>query len=775
MISLIHTFGIVFPVPSIKRYFNIFIIFGLSLLFTFQYFAAAKDTYPKPTATESREPDYINYAQEGSYENETWFGAIPQWRYYDIFGNKILDGYYLYGLTLDRNTQGTGISNIALHPLLKKILNGLVVVSDLHENSGLMVMVGDRIKSEFTPYSLNQTLFAGTRFDAYYKENSLSFLTNRISQTGYYGMYNDESRPMPTADWLTGIHGVRHIGEIAGIGGTYVNLHHEESKTFGNPFSGVDSDTAAKTPTGLSLYGLDANVKNTKLQAYGEFVQSQEFLDGSFKPKSGTVATLNTNYNIWENWRCGGEFYTIGSRYKTAFACPAHPLGDQFGGVDNYQYSLVEDNDDRDIYPENGRTKYDLIVYPKGDPDGVIPINYDRDKNGIYDYAEDFLGYEADPFESEILFDRNNNEIPDAIENDAYPDYPYVPSYYLPGEKYYRYDDLDGTWEYKEADSLTHKGLAGCHLYSRYKILQNILPELEITAGGIFEKSQEKTFQTTYQDGVISGEKYDDEYATNLYIMAHYDKDIARDKYFAIDNYSRRIMDNIPNHTQGFRVISDSSIVRYDLVPDNLDYRDVFASALRAEFTLFRNRGFNFASAGKFEFQKHFPQLEFNYPDENISSLMLVNKCEYIYLLPFFKDLFLIPRYKNVYEYKGYGPNTSDSLDSRYRRNSMTNAANVMCKWQFSARTALTTGLHVQRFNDFFDKHENYYEPSFSIQLMLKDRYKGYAIALSTAFTQYAYYYDYPNRQHNSKNNVHGVEDNLRNHQILIKAYCGFM
>jgi len=33
---------------------------------------------------------------------------------------------------------------------------------------------------------------------------------------------------------------------------------------------------------------------------------------------------------------------------------------------------------------------------------------------------------------SQIVFDRNNNGIPDDIEDDAYPDYPYVPSYYLP-------------------------------------------------------------------------------------------------------------------------------------------------------------------------------------------------------------------------------------------------------------------------------------------------------------------------------------------------------
>jgi hypothetical protein len=771
MNSVMNAFKRSFPALTEKGLSRTFLIFGFSLFFLLNTLALAQeDTLYQPIC-EPLESDYRNYAQNGSYENEAWFSVIPQWHYYDMFGNKIIDGDYLYGISMNRNTQGTGTSNIALHPFLKKLLNGLVQVADLHENCGIMAMVGDRVKSEFTPFTLKQTLFAGSRFDVFYKENSLSFLTNRISNTGTYGMYLDESRIFSTADWITGAHGVRKLGELADIGGTYVNFHHEETKNFGNPFSGVDSDTSTRgTSTGLSLYGLDANLKLDKIKAYCEFARSQEFLDGDFRPKAGDVAALNGHYDLSDKWQWGGEFYTLGSRYKTNFFCPAHPLGDQFGGLEKYQYSLIEDNDDQDEYPENGRNRYSYI--PQGDPDGVIPINFDKDKNGVYDYEEDFLSYEEDPPESKILFDRNNNGVPDEIEDDAYPDYPYVPGYYLPDEKYRRYNEVDGKWETRSADSLTHKGQVGVHLNSRYDILQN----LEVTVGGIFDRTQEKTFQMTYDtSGAVKGEEYAFENATNLYFLAHFKKDIARDKFFTIDDYFRRVQDNIPNHTQGFVIHHDNDSVSYYTNVDKLEYRDMFADALRAEFTLFRNRGFNFTSAGKYEFQKHFPRLEFNYPDENISSFMLVNKCEYIYLLPFYKDLFLIPKYKNIYEYKGYGPNTSDSLDVRYRRNSMTNAANLMCEWKVTARSALSTGLHLIKFNDFKDTKENFYEPSFSIQLMLKDRYKGYAIALTTAFTQYAYIYEHPGRPHNPLNNVHRAVDNLTNHQIFIKVYCGVM
>ena len=724
------------------------------------------------------EPQYINYAIKGVYENETWFSDIPEWHYYDLFGNKIIDGYYLYGLTMNRNTQGTGLGNLILHPFLKKWLMGLAEVSDLRENSGILAMFGDRIKSEFTPFSLKQTLFAGTRFDVFYKQNSLTFLTNRISSTGMYGMLTDVDvgrTPTQSADWLTGVHGVRKFGEIVDIGGTYMNIHHEESKNWGNPFSGVDSDTLfKKTPTGLSLFGLDFKMKLNKIQANGEYLRSQEILDGDFQPKPGDVATLNGHYNFSEKWMAGGESYSIGSRFQTNFTCPAHEDGDFDLG--KYQYSLVEDNDDNDDYPENGRSKYPYYTptLQQGDPDGVLPAQYDKDKNGLFDYKEDFLNYDADPPESKILFDRNNNGTPDEIENDAYPDYPYVPGYYLPGERYWRYDDVYDKWENMTADSLTHKGLAGLHFYSRYKIL----PNLEATVGGIFDRSQEKTFQLTYDiNGAVAGEVHDFENATSLYFLTHYKKDIAGDKYFTIDNFFRKVQDNIPNHTQGFSVNPDAGIISYYLIADELDYRDIFEDALRAEFTIIRNRGFNCTSVGKLEFQKHFPHLEFNYPDENISSLILLNKCHYIYLLPFLKDMFLIPKYKNYWEIKDYGPRSDSvdvTLDAKYRRNAMINAASVVCEWRVTEKIALTTGLQLKKFDDFIDNGENYWEPCFRVQLTVRDRYM-YALALTTGFSRYSYLYSDKGRLHNPLNNPHGVVTNIDANEIFLKIHCGFL
>lgn len=779
MSTLLKAFSRSFTINKIKGFSVAFIVFASPLFYLANTLAFTDEDTLLQSVDFSSESPYLNYAKKGAYENETMFSEIPQWHYYDMFGNKILDGFYMYGLSKGRNTLGSGSDNLALHPLFLRWLNGIVQVGDLQDDVGILVMIGDRVQSQFTPFSFSQTLFSGARYDMYYKQSTLTFLTNRISNTGDYGLIVDFATKTLTADWLTGAHGGYKLGEWADIGGTWMNIHHEESQNFSNPFSGVDYDTLTKkTFTGLSLLGLDLTLNLKKLQANGEYVRSQEFLDGNFKPKAGNVAMMNARYDMLEKLKLGSELYTIGSRFQTNFSCPAHSNGDEkitdpyTGSMGKYQYSLVDDNDDNDEFPENGRSRYTMYTMygMPGDPDGAIPVSYDKNKNGIYDDKEAFLGYDTDPPESRILFDRNNNGTPDEIEDDPYPDYPYVPSYYLPGERYYRYDDVDGIWESKTADSLTHKGLGGVHFYGRYNILQN----LQITVGGIFDRSQEKTFQRTYDaNGDALIEEYAFENATSLYFLAHFKRDIARDKYLIIDNYFRKVQDNIPNHTQGYTIDPALEIGTYHIIPDQLDYRDMFANALRAEFSLFKSRGFNFASSGKYEFQKHFPHLSYNYLDATMSSLFLINKCEYIYLLPIFKDLFLIPKYKNTWEIKGYGPNMSDSLDDRYLGNSMTNTAYLVLEWKMSEKTAFTSGFQAKQFNDFRDYGENYFAPCYSIQLLIKDRYAGMGVVLTTGFSRYAYLYENKGITHNSRNNPHGATKNIAAHEIFIKLHAG--
>jgi hypothetical protein len=81
--------------------------------------------------------------------------------------------------------------------------------------------------------------------------------------------------------------------------------------------------------------------------------------------------------------------------------------------IDDGNYWLIEDDDDDDDWPDSE------------DFDGVLPQADDRDQNGILDYQEDFLVFEADPPIFSDITDMNHNMIIDELEDDYEPDYPY--------------------------------------------------------------------------------------------------------------------------------------------------------------------------------------------------------------------------------------------------------------------------------------------------------------------------------------------------------------
>ncbi len=76
-------------------------------------------------------------------------------------------------------------------------------------------------------------------------------------------------------------------------------------------------------------------------------------------------------------------------------------------------YILIEDDDDEDGWPDDV------------DFDNVIPRADDRDQNGILDYQEDFLIFDADPPVFKGIIDLNNNGVVDTIEDDLEPQYEY--------------------------------------------------------------------------------------------------------------------------------------------------------------------------------------------------------------------------------------------------------------------------------------------------------------------------------------------------------------
>jgi hypothetical protein len=291
-----------------------------------------------------------------------------------------------------------------------------------------------------------------------------------------------------------------------------------------------------------------------------------------------------------------------------------------------------------------------------------------------------------------------------------------------------------------------------------------------------------------YQNGQPVGYIYAPEKATTLYSLIQYQNDFAADKKLTLRNYFRYVQDNIPNHTLishvGDNLARHQVDVLYYTQEDQLDYRDALDEMLIAQYEIYKNRGFNFTTRGKYEFTKHLPHLDFNYTDENISSLFLVNKCEYIWALPFLKDMFLTPKYKNIYEWDDYGPRSDSVMDYKYRHTSMSNNAYLVYDWKFTPKTSISTGFQFELSNDFFDPLQNYYHGNWTLQLMIKDRYAGLNMILTTGVSLYNYvFYNSSGMVHHPFNNPmepdpysnpFGITDNIQSYYLFLKIHCGF-
>ena len=105
-----------------------------------------------------------------------------------------------------------------------------------------------------------------------------------------------------------------------------------------------------------------------------------------------------------------GQIYTL---ERGQHGRPLANLPEEQIPWDAINYTLVEDDDDDDGYPDDN------------DFDRVIPTADDRNQNGVLDYQEDFLIFDADPPVFTNPIDLNNNGTIDTIEDDFEPEYEY--------------------------------------------------------------------------------------------------------------------------------------------------------------------------------------------------------------------------------------------------------------------------------------------------------------------------------------------------------------
>ena len=129
----------------------------------------------------------------------------------------------------------------------------------------------------------------------------------------------------------------------------------------------------------------------------------------------------------------GGELFSIGPMFNQRLTKRPGDIGGLGGGFPYLRnsttfFSLLEDNDDGDANPElkiRGFAPRDLSVFPGNDADNDGIPDTNRNLNGVPDFLEPFLLYQADPDEYVYGLDFNNNEVVDEREDDRKEDLPY--------------------------------------------------------------------------------------------------------------------------------------------------------------------------------------------------------------------------------------------------------------------------------------------------------------------------------------------------------------
>ena len=158
---------------------------------------------------------------------------------------------------------------------------------------------------------------------------------------------------------------------------------------------------------------------------------------------------------------------------------------------DEVNYALIEDDDDDDDWPD------DI------DFDGVLPRADDRDQNGVLDFQEDFLIFDADPPVFTDLVDLNNNGTIDSLEDDFEPQYEY---------------GIDRE---------------GYHIFAEYDLLDN----LSLKVGWLNESQ-------------VSSRRQND----SRYLHVTYQRDIPDFGTVLFQNRFVRVRDDIPDYTITLRV-----------------------------------------------------------------------------------------------------------------------------------------------------------------------------------------------------------------------------
>ena len=194
-------------------------------------------------------------------------------------------------------------------------------------------------------------------------------------------------------------------------------------------------------PTGQALYGLDWDLNVSGFKIKGEFATNPQYFiypvgsnAGKRDEKRSWAYFVNAEREVGP-LKLGAEWFRLDPDYSGNYDSRRGGIpffADQCVTCPQMQeMNIMADNDDNDQYPDEfnnerpSADKRDSGVFPGLDENNDLVPDSDQNLNGIADWTEPILFYDADPPEFVYGIDFNNNGVVDFRENDGLPDYPY--------------------------------------------------------------------------------------------------------------------------------------------------------------------------------------------------------------------------------------------------------------------------------------------------------------------------------------------------------------
>lgn len=679
-----------------------------------------------------------------------------------------------------------------------------------------------------------------------------------IDGATYFGDYIAKSPKMIAMDsavFLSGVELFKASGFTASAPANFRTYNYEftmnvNNITYGANFKGqlygVNFEGEFATSVREALYpGADNKLKDYESQ----------------KLRSN-VLQFKADRDILRKVNISGEFYNIDPNYeanlkalqpslymsKTTYASPTQtdkklmsrdylvhpqPLSNGFQALD--------DNEDGDLYVENNRRPYPsdrsesgsfdftndglfrnpyigqtdgvrLLQLPNGmymiydDQDGVISNRYDRNKNGVVDYKEDFLLYSTDKPEFELGNDLNFNGVYDYEDDDILPELPYFLPNIITSNGYRSYG---------------LRGLAG-------KIRFLPTAGLEINAGARLENALNTDLTPT---GTSQGDESEGKstvlYGTGMLKITKRSQGIE----YYIGNEVYLVKDAIRNDVV---TTVDKGVYEYNVDP--LRYRDALLTKLVSGITYLNIPNFEINSGVMAGLEVHNPSSELYYTtrartyltDLGRDSLAYESFWEPYYArtiakaylmlkfgyskkwnleyegwrsaLNIFNRLTVIPQYKVAYDFRRNIKKTGDTgeLDPRddsnffypdlltpaqateyknrwgeYDNNTEDNLLSVpllRINFQIAEKTALEAGMQWMRSYDRITQTNSFSKMSKVAQIVSRDSYAGYNVSIMFGINIADYDYDTNLRD---RFLYTGSDYNEHHSEVFARVYAG--